>query len=110
MKASFANWYLLFIDESGDSDRGNLSILYTLRNNSDDDAMATMRYLVKNNASVKNKDRQDPMSVLELTRAELTNFLSNARLIMHTIFPETVRFTEDNKIGMYTNPISVADL
>ena len=32
----------------------------------------------------------------------------NVGRVVHTLLPEKIRFTDDNKIGMYQNPVSVA--
>lgn len=70
--------------------------------------MTTMRKLVQRNDHVKNKDRQDPVAVLTLCSEDLTSFLSNVGYVCHTIIPELDKFTENNRLGMYPSPISVA--
>ena len=102
MKASFSNWYLKL-----GSERGNLCILNTLRNRSDQETMATMRQLIPNNDHVRNKDRQDPTAVVTLTNPELTKYLKGLGPVSHTLIPERLRFTEGNKPGMFPNPVSV---
>ena len=70
--------------------------------------MTTMRKLVPRNDHIKNKDRQDPAAVLTLCSEELTSFLSKVGYVCHTIIPELDKFTENNRLGMYPSPISVA--
>lgn len=103
LKASFSNWWLKLCNE-----RGNLGLLRTLRNRAGSATMTTMRKLVQRNDHVKNKDRQDPAAVLTLCSEDLTSFLSNVGYVCHTIIPELDKFTENNRLGMYPSPISVA--
>lgn len=103
LKASFSNWWLKLCNE-----RGNLGLLRTLRNRAGSATMTTMRKLVPRNDHVKNKDRQDPAAVLTLCSEDLTTFLSNVGYVCHTIIPELDKFTENNRLGMYPSPISVA--
>ena len=77
-KVSFANWYLKLGNE-----RGNLTILRTLRNKSDPSTKAEMRKLVPKNHYVRNKDRQDPMAVVMLTEENLTSFLESLDYVGH---------------------------
>ena len=62
MKASFSNWYLKLDDECS-----NLRFLYTLRNSSDKEEMQIKRKLLPKNDYSRDKDRQDPISVLTFT-------------------------------------------
>lgn len=103
LKASFSNWWLKLCHE-----RGNLGLLRTLRNRAGSATMTTMRKLVQRNDHVKNKDRQDPAAVLTLCSEDLTSFLSNVGYVCHTIIPDLDKFTENNRLGMYPSPISVA--
>ena len=103
LKASFANWYLKLSNE-----RGNLSMLKTLRNKADPIVRKEMRKFLPRNDHVRNKDRQDPTAVIKLTNPDFTKYLSALDFVGHTIIPETDRFTEHNKVGMYPNPISIA--
>ena len=97
-KASFSNWILkLFIE------RRCLAFLHTLRNRSTRDEMAEMKKLIPKNDYVRNKDRQDPIAVLKLSDDKLVHQLSKVGYIVHTIIPETTKYTKKNKVGMYTN-------
>lgn len=91
LKASFANWYLQLQNE-----RGNLDI------------KKKMREFLPKNDHVKNKDRQDPMAVLMLTKEDLAKYLTELGYVGHTLIPELDKFTENNKIGAFPHPISVA--
>ena len=102
LKASFSNWYLKLQNE-----RGCLSFLYTLRNKANETEMKIMRNFLTKNDYVRNKDRQDPIAVLKLTNEDLLNHLETLSFVGHTIIPETTKFTEKNKAGMYPNPVSV---
>ena len=101
-KASFSNWILKLFNE-----RGCLAFLHTLRNKSTRDEMAEMKKLIPKNDYVRNKDRQDPIAVLKLSDDKLVNQLSKVGYIVHTIIPETTKYTKKNKVGMYTNPIDI---
>ena len=67
LKASFANWYLKLSNE-----RGNLSMLKTLRNKADPVVRKEMRKFLPRNDHVRNKDRQDPTAVIKLTNPDFT--------------------------------------
>ena len=69
-KASFSNWILKLFNE-----RGCLAFLHTLRNKSTRDEIAEMKNLIPKNDYVRNKDRQDPMTVLKLSDDQLLNKL-----------------------------------
>ena len=103
LKASFANWYLKLGNE-----RGNLAILGMLRNRASQEVKKNMKKFLPSNDHVRNKDRQDPKAVIKLTERNLTEYLSTLGFVGHTIIPETDRFTESNKVGMYPCPISIA--
>ena len=45
---------------------------------------------------------------MKLTNPDFTSYLRSLDFVGHTIIPETDRFTEHNKVGMYPNPISIA--
>ena len=72
MKASFSNWVLKLDDE-----RSYLSFLYPLRNSSDKEEIQIMRKLPPKNDYVRNKDRRDPISVLELSLPKLTEYIES---------------------------------
>ena len=48
------------------------------------------------------------MWVLCISRKLFTNYLSNLDYVIHTIILEKTRFTENNKVGRYQNPISIS--
>ena len=101
-KASLSNWNLKLFNE-----KGCLAFLHTLRNKSTRDEMAEMKKLIPKNDYVRTKDRQDPIAVLKLSEDKLVDQLSKVGYIVHTIIPETSKYTEKNKVGMYTNPIGI---
>lgn len=103
LKASFSNWFLKLLDE-----RGCLSFLHTLRNKSGVEEMRTLKTLLPKNDYVKNKDRQDPVAVLKISHIDVTDYLKDIGLVGHTIIPETSKFTNNNKVGMHPNPISLS--
>ena len=96
MKESFSNWVLKLDDK-----RSYLSFLYTLRNSSDKKEMQIMRKLSPKYDYVRNKDRRDAISVLELSLPKLTEYIEKIRYVGHTVIPETIKFTDKSKFGMY---------
>ena len=90
-KASFTNGPLHLSNE-----RGNLSLLYTLRNKADPDVQRKMKQFIPKNDYVRNRDRQDPTAVIRLCDPKLCDYLANLGCVSQTIIPETVRFTEKN--------------
>ena len=102
MEASFSNWYLNLDDE-----RSNLSFLYTLRNSSDKEEMQIMRKLLPRNGYVRKKDWQDPISVVKLSQPKLIEYVDKIGYVGHTVIPETIKFTDKNKVGMYPCVISI---
>ena len=105
MKAAFSNWWLKCKGE-----RINLALIRTSRNRSNKETRDTFRKLIHKNDHVKNKDRQDPSSVLTLSNTKLTNELKKAGYVCHTIIPELDKYSADNQLGMFPSPISVAIL
>ena len=103
MKAAFANWWLKCKGE-----RINLGFLRTLRNRSGNTTRDRFRKLVPKNDHVKNKDRQDPSSVLTLSSKNLTDALEDIGYVCHTIIPKLDKYSVDNQRGMYPCPISIA--
>ena len=69
--------------------------------------MAEMKKLIPKNGYVRNKDWQDPIAALKLSDDKLVDQLSKVGYVVHTIIPETTKYTEKNKVGMYTNPIDI---
>ena len=69
--------------------------------------MAEMKKLIPKNNYVRKKDRQDPIGVLKLSDDKLVDHLSKIGHVVHTIIPETTKYTEKNKVSMYTNPIDI---
>ncbi len=52
--------------------------------------------------SVRNRDRMSVVTLLELSDPTFTEWLSTFGSVAHTLVPERLKFTEDNKVGMYT--------
>ena len=103
MKAAFSNWWLKYNGE-----RINLALIRTLRNRSNKETKATFRKLTPKNDHVKNKDRQDPSSVLTLCNTKLTTELKDVGYVCHTIISELDRYSPDTQLGMFPKPISIA--
>lgn len=95
-RQSFANWWLLIKEE-----RKNLEQLRQLRN--DPILHSKMSPLLPVSA-VRNRDRQDVESVLQISSPKVQEVLhENVSYITHTIIPEPFRVTEDNKVGILNN-------
>ena len=97
LKVGFANWYL-------NNERGNLAILKTLRNKASLEVRETMRKFLPRNDHVRNKDRQDPATVIRFTDEKLIEYLKELDFVSHTIIPETDHFTELNGVGCTLTP------
>lgn len=102
VKAAFSNWWL-----NCKGERVNLGLLRTLRNRSSKETKDRFRKLIPKNDHVKNKDRQDPSSVLTLSNSKLTSELKGIGYVCHTIIPELDKYSPDNQRGMYPSPISI---
>ena len=103
IKAAFANWWL-----KCKSERFNLALIRTLQNRSNQETKNIFRKLIPKNDHVKNKDRQDPSSVLTLSSTKLTDELKVCGYVCHTIIPELDKYSPENQQGMYPSPISIA--
>ena len=102
LKGSLKNWWLV-----QENERANLSQLVTLRNRSDRVTMELMKNFIPKNDHIKNKDRQDPSSVVTLTNLGLITYLQNVGLVVKTIIPELDEFSTDNVAGIYHHPFSI---
>ena len=71
-KASFANWYLQLSDE-----RGCLSVFCTLRNRAEPAVRKEVKFFLKRNDYVRNRDRQNPSVVLVICHPEFLKYISN---------------------------------
>ncbi len=102
MKAAFSNWWLRCGNE-----KAILALLRTLRNRSDPKTKDRFRKLIPKNDHVKNKDRQDPSTVLALCSEKVTKELEGLGYVGHTIIPELDKYSAENRMGMFPSPISV---
>lgn len=57
-----------------------------------------MRKMSPKNDYVRNKDRRDPMSVLEISLPKLTEYIEKIGYFGHTVIPETIKFTDKSKV------------
>ena len=55
-----------------------------------------MRKMLPKNNYVRNKDRQNPISVLKLSQSKLTEYIGKSGYVRHTVTPETIKFTDKN--------------
>ena len=69
--------------------------------------MQIMRKLSPKYDYVWNKDRRDLISVLELSLPKLTEHIEKIGYVGHTVIPETIKFTDKSKVGMYPCPIII---
>ncbi len=104
LKCSFANWYILL-----DGQRSNLAMLRTLRDDSDPETRKSFRKLLKDGEAVRNKDRMAVDPILDLTAENFVHAVQNVELVVHALVPERFKFTEDNKVGSYPHPVSIAN-
>ena len=54
-----------------------------------------------------NRDRQDPSSVIALTKPDFTSYLSSLGNISSTVITELTKYTEDKRANFYPKPIDV---
>lgn len=60
-------------------------------------------------SAVRNRDREDVDSVLQISDPAATDFLNtNAVHVTHTAVPEKYRITDDNKQGVLKRPVAIA--
>ena len=98
-RQSFCNWFLLV-----NGYRINLVQLRELRN--DPLLSSTLAPLLPLSA-VRNRDRQDVESILQISNKKVTAVLDKVKAVTHTVVPEKYRVTEDNKRGVLRKPIGV---
>ena len=79
-----------------------------MQNRSDNASKEKFRKLVPKKDHVKNKGRQDPSTILELTKQSMTDKLSQTGYVCQTIIPELDKFTQENRMEMLPSPISIA--
>ena len=97
-RQSFSNWFLLV-----KSYRVNLVQLRELRN---DNALHSKLAPLLPLSTVRNRDRQDVDSVMEISSPSVRKILTeNAKTVTHTVVPEKYRLREDNKRGVFKAPI-----
>ncbi|XP_068690281.1 uncharacterized protein [Montipora foliosa] len=59
-------------------------------------------------SAVRNRDRQDVDSILQISDVALTDALKdNAVVVTHTVVPEKYRITDDNKKGILNSPVGM---
>ena len=100
-RQGFSNWFL-WVDDV----RINLVQLRELRN--DPSLYQQLSKLIPLSA-VRNRDRQDVDSVLQISDPDVTDVLNtNAVHVTHTVVPEKYRITDDNKQGVLKSPVAIA--
>lgn len=99
-RQSFANWFIYVNGE-----RINLVLLRELRN---DDAIRDKLAEILPCSAVRNRDRQDVESILQICSDEVREVLKrHVTTITHTIMPEKYRLSDNNKKGMLQQPIGI---
>ena len=97
-RQSFSNWFLLV-----NNYRVNLVQLRELRN---DNTLHSKLAPLLPLSTVRNRDRQDVDSVMEISSPSVRKILTeNAKTVTHTVVPEKYRLREDNKRGVFKAPI-----
>ena len=82
----------------------NIAIIRNLRKKSTSKYKQKIRKYLPRNDYVRNRDLQDPSSLLSLTREPLLNFISSVGATLATLIPEITKFTCGNREKMYKNP------
>jgi hypothetical protein len=104
LKCSFCNLYILL-----NSQRSNLAILRTLRDDSDPETRKLFRKLLKDGDAVRNKDRMAVDPILDLTAENFIRAVENVEFAIHALVPERFKFTEDNKVGAFPHPVDITN-
>ena len=102
LKGSFCNWRLTIGNE-----RGNISLLRSLRNFSNREEKRIMIKFIPKNDDIRHRDRQNPHSVTTITNPPLTKYLSEIGYVCCTIIPERTKFTVNNQAGMCVSPTHI---
>ena len=89
------------------NERANLAIIRTLCNRSSKAVMEKMRRFIPKSDHVRNRDRQDPSSLIALTKPSFTCYSSSLGNISSTVIPERTEYTEDNLVNFYPKLIDV---
>ena len=89
-------------------ERGCLSFSHTLRNKSDIEEMKIMKNLIRKNNYVRNEYRQDPIAVLKLSDEKVLKYMKETGFIVQTVIPESTKFVQTNRIGMFLGPLSLS--
>lgn len=58
--------------------------------------------------AVKNKDRMDVDSVLQLSNPKVLENMNGDSFVTTTVVPDRFRINESNKVGLYPHPVAVA--
>ena len=101
LKCSFCNWFILLNGE-----RGCLSIIQTLRDDSNPAMRKKLRKILKAE-DVQNKDRMAVDPIIRLSSPEVLDALKEVSNVVHQLVPEKYRFSENNKVGMFPHPIAI---
>ena len=70
--------------------------------------MKIMKNFIRKNDYVRNKDRQDPIAVLKLSDENVIKHMKEIGFVVHTLVPESTKFIQTNKIGMFPGPFSLS--
>ena len=101
LKCSFCNWFIILNGE-----RGCLSVIQTLRDDSNPAVRKKLRKLLKAE-DVQNKDRMAVDPIIRLSSPEVLDTLKDVSNVVHQLVPEKYRFSESNKAGMFPHPIAI---
>lgn len=101
LKCSFCNWFILLNGE-----RGCLSVIQTLRDDSNPDVRKKLRKLLKSE-DVQNKDRMAVDPIIRLSSPEVLTTLDDINNVVHQLIPEKYRFSDSNKPGMFPHPVAI---
>ena len=96
LKCSFCNRFIILNGE-----RGSLSIIQTLRDDSNPVVRKKLRKLLKAE-DVQNRDRMAVDPIIRLSSLEVLDTLKEVSTVVHQY-----RFSESNKVGMFPHPIAI---
>lgn len=99
-RQSFSNWFLR-VDDA----RVNLVQLRELRNDPSLYSKLSEKFPLR---AVRDRDRQDVDSILEISDVALTDaFKDSGVVVTHTVVPEKYRIIDDSKKGILKSPVGL---
>ena len=101
LKCSICNWFIILNGE-----RGCLSIMQTLRDDSNPAVRKKLRKLLKAE-DMQSKDRMAVEPIIRLSNPEVPDILKEVNKVVHQLIPEKYSVSENNQAGMFPHSIAI---